>query len=697
MSAILVVGVVGTLLWATPFGQGLERQFGLRLAFLLRGERPVPDEVVYVRIDQATADVLLESARETCRALARGRDSIDAPEGRVWIAGVPVEDADVYCRELRKRRYPVDDLKSWARPYFATLVARLSAAGASVIAFDVAFLGSGGDADTDLADAFRRADNIVLLSDVVQLRSRDLGDVQIDEQALLEPAAAFTAAARAIAPMPLPRDTHQGRFPAFVWLAGHTLPTLPVVAAYLHGSAEFDAAARRCPPLVGRLRERQPAQRLAALHDWLRSAVGGASPTAAAATGCDAVLATPIGRALSRRGDRFFNFYGDAGSFASWRLHEFVTSDTPGATPALKGKAVFVGLDDRANRNAEDSFLTPFGDGYFSGVELAATGLANLLSDDAVMAIDPRLGGLLIIGFSFVLGLVTLLPARAAVPAIVVCIVGYGAVSGHWFDQRNTLVPIVVPLVVQTALVITVALVWRLVEFERVSEAVLHFLPRRIKRRVRRRRQVDTSAERLFGVCMHTDVADYTRLSEKLAADPLRLKALEREYWALIDAEIAREGGERLEISGDGMLSVWTAPSAGSNTAARARTDAATRACRAALAIHRVVDAFNASHPETPFRTRIGLHAGDVALGLIGGSDQYTLAVGGDVANTAARIENDLNKQLGTRLLVSDAVVIEDPMMRRVELGTFTPRGKTQAVTVFGLETVLCEHGGAAR
>jgi hypothetical protein len=58
------------------------------------------------------------------------------------------------------------------------------------------------------------------------------------------------------------------------------------------------------------------------------------------------------------------------------------------------------------------------------------------------------------------------------------------------------------------------------------------------------------------------------------------------------------------------------------------------------------------SRPHMP--TRIGIHAGSV--GVVGGAGRYASTIVGDVANTASRVEG-LNKELGTRLLVSDEVL----------------------------------------
>ena len=117
------------------------------------------------------------------------------------------------------------------------------------------------------------------------------------------------------------------------------------------------------------------------------------------------------------------------------------------------------------------------------------------------------------------------------------------------------------------------------------------------------------------------------------------------------------------------MMCIWTAQHPDKAVTAQA--------VRAAVQMLRAIDRFNQRHSDTPFHTRIGLHAGRVALGLIGGETQYTLAVGGDVANTAARLENDINKLLHTRLLVSDAVVSNFDFAVTRKVGTFVLRGKT--------------------
>jgi adenylate cyclase len=123
------------------------------------------------------------------------------------------------------------------------------------------------------------------------------------------------------------------------------------------------------------------------------------------------------------------------------------------------------------------------------------------------------------------------------------------------------------------------------------------------------------------------------------------------------------------------MLAIWAMPQA----------DEATRvhACNAALEVVFAVDRFNRSHT-LHLPTRVGLHYGQMRLGNIGSSDHYEYRAVGDIVNSATRIEG-LNKQLGTRLLVSQECLTRAGSFYSRKLGTFLLEGKSRTLVIHEL------------
>jgi adenylate cyclase len=93
------------------------------------------------------------------------------------------------------------------------------------------------------------------------------------------------------------------------------------------------------------------------------------------------------------------------------------------------------------------------------------------------------------------------------------------------------------------------------------------------------------------------------------------------------------------------------------------------------------IEAFNRSGDQPPLRTRIGLHSGQMLLGQVGAGQHYEYRAVGDIVNTASRLQA-LNKQLGTRVLVSEAAIegLHDVVAR--PLGAFILAGKTASVRI---------------
>ena len=147
---------------------------------------------------------------------------------------------------------------------------------------------------------------------------------------------------------------------------------------------------------------------------------------------------------------------------------------------------------------------------------------------------------------------------------------------------------------------------------------------------------------------LFTDVENFTGIAETTDPDVL-MQQTSRHFTALTDAFIS-EGGTVDKFIGDAVMVFWNAP--------RPQHDHVERACRAALAAAAASDALNVEFEAEglpAFVVRIGIHVGEAVVGIVGSSERMEYTSLGTSVNLASRLEG-LNKEYGTRILVSDAV-----------------------------------------
>ena len=173
-----------------------------------------------------------------------------------------------------------------------------------------------------------------------------------------------------------------------------------------------------------------------------------------------------------------------------------------------------------------------------------------------------------------------------------------------------------------------------------------------------------------------SDIAGFTSLAE--ATTPEGLAADLAEYFATITDTILASGGTVDKYIGDAVMAFWGAPKP---------LDAhAERGMRAALDVHARLDALNArrvAEGRAPITTRIGLATGEVVVGNFGYDERMNYTVMGDCVNLSSRLEG-LNKQVGTRILVSEATqrAAGEAMVSRL-LGAVAVKGKRAEVRVW--------------
>jgi adenylate cyclase len=653
----LGVAGLGISLALSPWGADLEERAGLEALFRIRGPIEPPAEVAVVSLDRDSAERL------------------DLPE----------------------------QIRDWPRSIHARLIDRLVEAGVSVIVFDLILTRPQDPVeDRALATAIAGARRVVLFQylDTVKRPITEAGEPAprwLTTERVVAPLPAFAEGAMGLAPFPLPKVPGRvSQFWTFQHIAGES-PTLPVVALQHHARPVYHQWLALLKEHLG--------DRLGAWPDDLAE-VGDAQDwrhlivTVRQAFRADPTLAARMGASLRARtaevreqrllhaligvyggGDsRYLNFYGPAGGVPTVSLHRILRSEAPARSqpvPDLSGRVVFVGQSELTS-HAGDDFITAFSgpDAVdLSGVEIAATAFANLLDGRTLQPVCLGAELALLATFGILVGLIAgLAPGTVAVTLCLALAAACYAGAQIVFTRADLWLPVAVPLLVQLPLGLLAGLLDQYRDAQRartrMSRGIRYYLPDEVATGLAEAPFDPTMLHhRVYATSMVTDAQGFTSLAETMS--PEALKPFLDSYLAIVIGSVERFGGAVTDIVGDGTTCVWRSP-------VPARS-CRVQACTAALEIGRAVAVFNARHAPLKLPTRMGLHAGWVVVGNIGGAGHFSFIVLGDTVNTTSRIEQ-LNKQLGTYVLASEAVVAElDEFLVR-PLGRFQVIGKKEVL-----------------
>jgi adenylate cyclase len=172
------------------------------------------------------------------------------------------------------------------------------------------------------------------------------------------------------------------------------------------------------------------------------------------------------------------------------------------------------------------------------------------------------------------------------------------------------------------------------------------YLPKRLVHRLLAQGDDAGKAYEREVTVMFTDIAGFSRLAARLS--PTDAAAFLNGHFALLGRCIEAEGGTIDKYIGDSVMAFWGAPDE--------QADHAERACAAALAIARTLQADNAercANRLAAVRLRIGISTGRVLVGNIGAPGRVNYTLVGDVVNLAQRLE-----QLGKEVEDAGDVVV---------------------------------------
>ena len=181
---------------------------------------------------------------------------------------------------------------------------------------------------------------------------------------------------------------------------------------------------------------------------------------------------------------------------------------------------------------------------------------------------------------------------------------------------------------------------------------------------------------------LFTDIVGFTAMSERLSAR--EVADFLNEHFTLLARCVEAEEGTIDKYIGDSLMAFWGAPDV--------QEDHARRACRAARAIARAMEADNAARAaagQASVRIRVGIHSGPAVVGNIGAPGRINYTIVGDTVNISQRLESlgrDFDRGEAVTVLIGGATA------RAVEgdfalesVGSCAVKGREEKVPAFRL------------
>ena len=182
----------------------------------------------------------------------------------------------------------------------------------------------------------------------------------------------------------------------------------------------------------------------------------------------------------------------------------------------------------------------------------------------------------------------------------------------------------------------------------------------------------ELAPEQREATVLFCDLEGFTALTETLGPDGI--VELLNEYFEVMVGILERYRGVVTQFQGDAILATFNVPvpdRAHAANALRAAIEMQCAAKRRTFAGQRVAN-------------RVGINTGRVVAGAVGAKGRLSYTVHGDAVNLAARLEA-LNKELGTRILVSEATAAQVEGFDLRPMREVRVRGQTAPVAVYAL------------
>ena len=213
----------------------------------------------------------------------------------------------------------------------------------------------------------------------------------------------------------------------------------------------------------------------------------------------------------------------------------------------------------------------------------------------------------------------------------------------------------------------------------KVVETFSNFVPKRlVQQLIETGTPLGLGGARREVTILFTDVADFTAITER--ANPERVMFYTSNYFGVLSEAIMASKGTVDKFIGDAVMAIWNAPAEDA--------DHVINGCSAILACQEATRKLNLTFEREQwpaYKTRFGMHVGNVVVGNIGSADRMNYTVLGASVNLAARLEA-LNKSYGTTALVSEQIKRRaDARFLFRSVDRISPKGFAEKFPIFEL------------
>ncbi len=385
-------------------------------------------------------------------------------------------------------------------------------------------------------------------------------------------------------------------------------------------------------------------------------------------------------------GNYLINMYGQFSEFSIGGIFASIAALNQGRPEKMliqpdefKDKIVFIGTSAAGLQDIKQTSLD-----LVPGVLVHAAVTGNLLTQDFLKTSSLGMTVLLVFFFSFLTALAILYaPAfiyQIGLPILIVVI--YGGFVFWQFGQNNVL-DLVAPVSGILSTWLSMAL-------------FLTFTEGKDKRKARRMFAQYVSPEVLAEVVdkyddqvsadvgrrervsiLFSDIRSFTNIAENLEPEAV-VEMLNTHLGAMVEI-IINKRGTLDKFIGDAIMAFWGAP--------LRMEDHALRAVEAGLLMLRALPAVNEKMRAKGFpeiKIGIGINTGEVVLGNIGSEQKLDYTVIGDRVNAASRLESLTKKYLGSGLLISGTTyegLQNEILCARVDM--VRVKGKNETLSIY--------------